>query len=226
MNPGPFTPDPLGSTWPTPFPWLSFGFSGPVPGFSLVVTTPPASEPIELADAKRQARIDYADEDRLFTIWIAAARRLIEIEAATALMSQTLTMQLPCWPADGQLRLPIGPVTAVDFVKYYDAGGTLQTLAAGTDYQTWLDYRPPLVLPAPQKYWPVVQFSRVPAVQVQFVAGYATTAEAVPEHAKAAILMTIGYWAENRGDEEAPEKYGLPECVIRLIRLLNTQGYR
>src|SRR5262249_47569829 len=130
------------------------------------------------------------------------------------------------WPVDGQLRLPVGPVSAVGFVKYYDAGGTLQTLAAGTDYQTWLDYRPPLILPAPQKFWPVVQFGRVPTVQVQFTAGYGANAAAVTELAKQAILLCTNYWATNRGDEDAPEKIGLPPGAVRLIRLLTTQGYR
>src|SRR5436190_1590609 len=128
MESGPFTPDPLGSVWPISFPWLSFGFSGPVPGYSLKTVVPPAVEPITPAIAKTQARISYADEDVLFAIWIPAARRLVEQEAETALVSQTLRMSLPCWPVDGQLRLPIGPAIAVSSVKYYDAGGTLQTL--------------------------------------------------------------------------------------------------
>ena len=226
MEPGPFTPDPLGGTWPAPFPWLSFGFAGPVPGYSLVTTTPPASEPVTAAQAKLNARIDYADEDALFAIWIAAARRLVELEASTALVNQTLTLQLPGWPADGQVRLPVGPVSSVSFVKYYNAGGSLVTLAGGTDYQTWLDYRPPLILPAPQKFWPVVQFSRVPAVQVQFVAGFGADAAAVPEHAKQAVLLCTNYWATNRGDEDAPAKLGIPPGFRRLVSFLNTQGYR
>lgn len=226
MGPSPFTPDPLGGTWPAPFPWLSFGFTGPVPGFSLITTVEPASEPVDAPTAKKQTRIDYADEDALYAIWIPAARRLVELEAATALINQTLTLQIPSWPANGQIRLPVGPASAVNFVKYYDAGGTLTTLVEGTDYQTWLDYRPPLILPSPQKFWPVVQFARLPAVQVQYVAGYGATAVQVPALAKAAILMAIGYWAENRGDEEAPNKFGLPEGAVRLIRLMSTLGYR
>ncbi len=226
MVPGPFQPDPLGSVWPAPFPWLSFGFTGPVPGFSLVVTTPPAVEPIDATTAKAQCRISYADEDALFSIWIPAARRLVEAEAATALVNQTLTLALPCWPADGQVRLPIGPVSVVNSVKYYDAGGTLTTLVANTDYQAWAAYRPPTVFPAPSKFWPVVQFGKVPAVLVEFVAGYGPAASDVPETAKQAMLMTVAYWAENRGDEEAPGKFGLSEGAVRLIdRHLKTRGY-
>lgn len=224
---GPFTPDPLGNVWPAPFPWLSFGFSGPVPGFSLVVTTPPDVEPVDATTAKTQTRISYADEDALYAIWVPAARRLVETEATTCLVNQTLTMRLPSWPRDAQVRLPIGPVSAVNSVKYYDAGGVQQTLVDGTDYQTWLDYRPPTIFPAPQKFWPVIQFGRVPAIAIELVAGYGPDATTVPETAKQAILMTIAYWAENRGDEEAPGKFGLSEGAQRLIdRHLKTSGYR
>jgi len=222
VGPGPFTPDPLGSTWPAPFPWLSFGFSGPVPGHS-VVTVAESGELVTTQTAKQNAKVDYADEDYLFNIWRCAARRLVEREAETALVTQTLRMNLPGWPGDGQVRLPVGPAKSVTSVKYYDAGGTQQTLSEGTDFQTWLDYRPPLVLPYPQKYWPVVQFGRVPAVEVVYVAAPTVQNASLGTQA---VLMTIGYWAVNRGDEEAPEKFGLPQGAVRLIRLLKSSGYR
>ena len=230
MGPSPFTPDPLGGTWPAPFPWLSFGFTGDLPGYSITTVVEPQLEPVDRATAKLQANVDYDDKDALFDLWIPAARRLVEKEAETALVTQTLLLQIPGWPANGQVRLPVGPAVSVDFVKYYDAGGTLQTLTEGTDFQTWLAYRPPLVLPYPQKYWPVVQFARVPAVQVQYQAGFGATPAAIASGdfklAKAAILMTIGYWDRNRGDEEAPQKFGLPEGAVRLIGLMSTKGYR
>lgn len=230
MGPSPFTPDPLGGTWPAPFPWLSFGFTGDLPGYSITTVVEPQSEPVDVPTARLQTRIDYTDEDALYQIWIPAARRLVEKEAETALVTQTLLMRIPGWPANGQVRLPVGPAISVDFVKYYDAGGTLQTLTEGVDFQTWLDYRPPLVLPYPQKFWPVVQFSRVPAVQVQYKAGFGSSASAITNSdyalARQAILMAIGYWARNRGDEEAPEKFGLSEGCLRLIRLMSTKGYR
>ena len=228
MSPGPFTPDPLGSTWPAPFPWMSFGFTGPVPGYSLDLVAAPEFEPLDLNDtrAKLNARIDHTDEDVLFRGWIIAARQLVETEAGCALVARTLKLSLPCWPTDGQVRLPIGPVSSVSSVKYYASDGTLTTLAVDTDYQVWLGYRPPTIFPAPSKFWPVVQFGRVPTIEITFVAGYGPTAAAVPELAKQAMLLLIGYWCENRGDEEAPEKLGIPPGAVRLIRMLDAQGYR
>ena len=225
---GPFTPDPLGSTWPSPFPWLSFGFSGPVPGFSLLTVSGPVAEPVDVETAKRQTRIDYADEDSLYAIWIPAARQLVEREAATVMVRQTLQLALPMWPADGRVQLPVGPVTAVNSVKYYaptaTGNGTLTTLVEGTDYLTWVEYRPPFVYPAPGHYWPVVQFGRVPAVLVEFVAGY--DAASVPQMMKQAVLMVVAYWARNRGDVDAPEQMGIPAGARRLIRNLSDIGYR
>lgn len=225
MGPGPFTPDPLGSVWPAPFPWLSFGFAGPVPGFALSTVTPPSGEPVTVDQAKLNARVTYAAEDSLFTLWVAAARQMFEDETGTRVLQQTLLAELPGWPADGQVRLGVGPVSAVSFVKYYDAGGTQKTLTEGTDFQTWLTYRPALVLPYPGKFWPVVQFGRVPTVQVQYVCGYAS-ASAVPERVKQAILLLTTYWWDNRGDEEAPERIGAPPGWVRLVRGLNATGYR
>ena len=203
---------------------MSFGFSGPVPGFSVETIAQPASELVSLADAKKQARIDYADDDSLFDVWRIAARKLVEREAATCFVPQTLRLSLPCWPGDGQLRLPIGPAIAVTLFKYYDSGGTLTALIDGVDYQTWLAYRPPLVVPYVQKFWPVIQFGKVPAIVLEYTAGTADPSELAL--ARAATLMAIGYWSANRGDEEAPMKFGLPEGCLRLIRMLSTVGYR
>ncbi len=44
--------------------------------------------------------------------------------------------------------------------------------------------------------WPVVQFSTVNAVTIQFTAGFANQS-LVPKKAIQAILMLAGYWVEN-----------------------------
>lgn len=230
IQPGPFTPDPLGSTWPAPFPWLSFGFSGPVPGFSLKRIGFPS--PLVTVDmAKTYCRVYHSNEDILFGMWTAAAQRLIEMEAGTALTAQQWEARYPSWPTDGQVRLGLGPVQSVDLVQYYapaplPSEGTLTTLTEGVDYQTWLDYRPPFIVPFPGKYWPVVQFGKVPAVVVQFTAGYESGASFAPEFVTTAIYMLINYWYTNRGDEDAPEKLGMPAGIRRIIQNLTVTGYR
>lgn len=54
----------------------------------LVIVTPPAAEPVSVAEA--HARIDASDEDTLIGSLITAARELVETETARRLITQTL----------------------------------------------------------------------------------------------------------------------------------------
>lgn len=217
--------------------------------FSLTTVTAPATAPVTVAAAKAQCRVDWADEDDLFTDWVDAATLLAERETGRRFVTQTLKLTLPGWTdayrewpgglagvqltsllaADlgGAICLPVEPVQSVSTVKYYAADGTLTTLA-GTEWQTWLAYSPPLLAPAPAKSWPGLQSGKFGAVEVTFVAGYGA-ADAVPAAAKNLILLTVGYWYRNRGDGKDPgsvQALGLPPGADRLVHLLRTGDYR
>jgi uncharacterized phiE125 gp8 family phage protein len=202
--------------------------------YGLTVLTPPAVEPVSLDEAKLHLRVDHDAEDGAIAAWIAAARELTERHTGRRWVEQTLRLTLPGWPCDrGAVRIPVEPVTAVGAVRYYATGGTLTTLAAGADYQTWLDHSPPLVAPAPNGYWPAVQTGRLGAVQVEFTAGYGADAAAVPGMARSAVLLALAYWYENRGDGNdptmaingLPQTLGLTPGAKRLLDLLSTGGY-
>jgi uncharacterized phiE125 gp8 family phage protein len=193
--------------------------------YELTLVTGPTVEPVTLALAKKNCRVDYSDEDSLFAIWIPAARKLLEELTETRFVNQTWRLALEDWP-DEAIEIPIEPVSSVSSVKYYAMDGTLTTMTAGTHYLTWLNHKPPLVYPPSLSTWPTLYLDRKDRIQVEFVAGMGADAAAVSEIAKAAILQVIGYWAENRGDEDAPEKFGLPPGAIRLIRHLGVGGYR
>lgn len=216
--------------------------------YSLEVTAAPATEPVTVASAKLHCRVDWADEDTLFDVWVPAARKLAEDYGRRRFVTQTLRLTQGGWytgPAewpDGiagvartgilaadlsrAIRLPVEPVQSVSAVQYYATDGTLTTVDAA-DYQTWLAHSPPLVLPAPGESWPDMESGRVGAVRVTFVAGYGVAA-AVPADAKAAILLTVGYWYRNRGDGKDPGSVmalGLPPGAERLLRHLCTGAY-
>lgn len=192
--------------------------------YELTLVTPPAVEPVTAAEAKLHAKADLDDEDSLFAIWVPAARKMLEDSCSIRLVTQTLKLVLSDWPCDA-ITLPVEPVSSVSSVKYRDADDVLTTLTAGTDYLTWLKRRPPIVYLGPYASWPSLRMGRRDAIEVEFVAGYGG-ADDVPEYAKAAILMAVAYWYENRGDEEDPSKLGLPQGVYRLMRLLDAGGYR
>ena len=181
---------------------------------------PPAAEPVSLAVVKAHLRIDHDEENDLIKGWVSAARELAEGYTGKVWGERTLRLSLSCFPC-GSIELPVEPVSGVTLVSYFDiAGDSTTILAAG--YQTWLDHSPPLVSPLPSGYWPQTEYGRLNAVTVEFTAG----AGEVPEMVRAAILLTIGLWDENRGDQNALISNGLPPGAKRLLDLLSTGSYR
>lgn len=208
--------------------------------YGLNVITAPAEEPVGLERAKLHLRVDHTAEDALITAWLVAARELTEAHADRRWVSRAMRLTLADWPCDDDrgpwawvseaVPIPVSPVTAVTAVKCYLSDGTLATIDPA-DYQVWLDHSPPLVAPAPNKTWPTVQTDRLAGVQLEFTAGYGVAA-AVPEQAKAAILLCLAYWYENRGDGRDPTAaagmpgaMGMPAGAKRLLDSLATGAY-
>lgn len=153
------------------------------------VTTPPAGEPIDLADAKDHLRVDGDEDDSYISALITAARQHVEVGCHLAIMPQEWSLILPAFPA-GYLPLSGGPYRAIDSVEYINPQGDTQAL---TDYQVVL--APPARI-APNGSWPVVA-NRLDAVTVRAQTGYENVA-AVPAPIKQAILLLVGHWYENR----------------------------
>ena len=65
---------------------------------SLVIITPPATEPITLTEAKAQCRVDGTAEDALLTIYIQAAREQCERLIGRKLITQTVEQRLDAFP--------------------------------------------------------------------------------------------------------------------------------
>lgn len=168
------------------------------------VTTPPASEPLDLAMVKLHLRVDtdMTDDDPLIESLMSAAREHVETVCERALITQTWTAQLAAFPPVIELRG--GKVTAVDSVKYLDNDGALQTLDASA-YVADLTTEPATIAPAFGTQWPVTRTINN-AVQVQYKVGYAD-AGAVPAAIKSAMLLLIGDWYVNRTAQQDAELY-------------------
>lgn len=192
--------------------------------YGLTVLTPPAAEPVSLETAKVHLRVDHDEEDALIAGWIAAAREMTELHTGKRWVTQTLRLTLGAWPC-GEIRLPVEPVASVGSVSYFDQAGAGQEIG---DFQTWLDHSPPLVCPAPQGYWPALQVGRLAPIAIEFTAG--GNVNAVPEAVKTAILLTLGYWDQNRGDgtegSSDPRALGLSPGAVRLLNLHWTGAYQ
>jgi len=157
--------------------------------YPATVTTAASAEPVTLAQAKEQCRIDHADEDVFFNRVITTARNHVEKYCGARFASQTITVK--CDSFDDMARLPDAPVTSVTSIAYIDTDGSTQTLAASVYDPRTDDLEAAIVLKYAQA-WPSIQLgSRITVVAV---VGYSAAPPAVVH----AMLVLIGHWEKNR----------------------------
>lgn len=178
-----------------------------------ILLTPPAVEPISLAEAKLYLRIDGPDEDDLVRALLAAARLLIEAASGRLLIHQTWRLVLDAWPASSTARLPLAPVSQIVAARVFNAQGAPQALAASVlALETGAD--PPAIwvqaaVPGPGR--------AMSGIEIDVLAGYGAAAGAVPEPFRQAILMMAARWFEQRGDAAQRGDARLPTDVLALI---------
>lgn len=161
----------------------------------LKLVTPPASEPITLAQFKTHARIVTAQDDTyISTVIIPSARRKIENELRKVLITQTWTMFRDNFPGFDPryersdfptILLPNPPFQSIVSFQYYDTFGVLQaltqtqpngemadpTIQYGYQLDPGSGQQPCRLDPPWAKPWPPAR--RMPlALQITFVAGY------------------------------------------------------
>jgi len=187
-------------------------------GPGLVVA--PIIEPVSLAEAKLQCRVDGTDEDELFTVLIQAAREIVEDETRRALLTQTWDYVLQSWPRSNYIKLPYGNLQSVTSIKWKDTDGTETTLVVTTDYlaETNGPKCGRVVLPYGGT-WPTGSLYPSNPIKVRFVCGW-TSAMLVPNKTKQAILMIINDLYANRSQREvlaSGQKYELNPTMQLLL---------
>ena len=170
----------------------------------LQLVTPPAEEPVSLADAKLHLRVDFTDDDTLITALIAAARQAAETLTGRQIVTARWKLVLDSFPGPSLMGVPAGdpfslpghailipksPVSSLVSIQYLDMSGTLQTMPA-TDYTVDAACEPARITPVFGKIWPI-SLPQIGAVTVTFDAGYGP-ATSVPEGIKSWIKLRIG----------------------------------
>src|SRR5689334_22352804 len=102
---------------------------------SIVIVTPPGSEPVTLQEAKDWCRGPTSADDTLITSLITVARRYVEKITSRALITQTWDYWLDCFPGSNwymlrtvmpalwdcwELRVPRPPLQSISSIKYID----------------------------------------------------------------------------------------------------------
>lgn len=181
-------------------------------------------EPVMLAEARTHLRQTDTAEDALIARLISAARRQCEKDVRRAFLTSTWDYSLDVfpwsyvpfaprsfaqYPPEAEVRIPNPPLVSVTSFSYIDTGGTTVVLS-GSAY-SFKPGTPGVLVPVYGTIWPFVR--GLPGdVVVRYVAGYGTAAD-VPEDAKTAILMLVGYLYDNRGDVDA----AVPSAVEMML---------
>lgn len=192
----------------------------------LLTVDQPAAEPLDLADAKRWCRVDIDDDDALLTDLIPAARFLAEKQAGVSLVTRRLQLQFDFPPnLANPIRLPFGPVQAVESIQYFQGGALLNW-----DPSLWGQQpgRWGSVGPAPGGLWPLAD-DRPGAYRVTYRAGFGDTVAAVPPAVlstfRLALRLIVGAFYENREDFANGQFQHMPTSAARILDPLRDWVY-
>lgn len=194
------------------------------------LVTGPALEPVSLAEAKDHCRVFINDDDAKIAGYLIAARSHVEQHTNRVLMTQTWDLSIDYdWPErekryrefynDARYRyrieLPLPPLQSVNYVKYIDGAGALQTLAA-SQYKVVTDNQGAFLEEAFEVVWPEVR-DEAGAVSVRFLCGYGSNPGDVPEPVRQAILLLTSHFYENPSASTLEQLIELPMGVQTLL---------
>lgn len=181
--------------------------------YSLRIVTDATWEPVSVADARANSRIDISDDDALLLRMIRAARERAEAYTGRTIPQKTLRLAMDSFPVKGWW-LPGAPVQSVTSVLYKDTNGNDATLSTSLyDVDTYSE--PGRIVRAWQAIWPNYRLV-ANSVRITYVAGY-TAATAVPEGIKSAILLMAGTLYQNREDVGDVQRYKMPRAAEDLL---------
>lgn len=178
----------------------------------------PEVTPVSVDDCKAHMRVDFADDDTYIGDLIAVA--VAHYDAMGVLGKAMVTQKWRQYtsPNPGVVRLSIGPVQAVNAVKYYDVSGDEQT-ATLTDFDVFGNGKATTVSPKSGFSWPITQ-DRPDAIWIEYTSGYGDAATDVPQGVRHALKFAVAHWYENREPVSIAKMNELP---IGITALINTE---
>ncbi len=153
----------------------------------------PLAEPLSIALAKQQCRVDVSDDDALIAQYIVNARAAVEGYIQRAIFPQTWMRTLDSFPVSGYnsvlnpayltswatgaafygaatIELPRPRTLAVQSITYRDNDGELQTLDPAA-YLVDLTSEPARIVPANNAAWPLFGRYQPGSVRITYTAG-------------------------------------------------------
>lgn len=178
----------------------------------MLLTAPPAVEPVALDEAKAWLRLQGGDDDDLVRSLLVSARLLVEAQTRRLLVTQGWRLTFDAWPATRRLHLPLTPFQGLGAIAVASADGTMQALSPALYELDPAPLAPRLclapLLPAPGR--------ELAGISIDVTAGYGSAPADVPAPLRQAILMLAARWFENRGDAPTDTEI-MPAAIDALI---------
>jgi uncharacterized phiE125 gp8 family phage protein len=191
----------------------------------LVLVTPPAVEPITLAEAKQYLRVDHSDDDAEISALISAAREYLQGRTNVALVEQVWDLVLDEFPLNtGAVCVPLTPVQSVDSIKYDDEEGVEQTLSSDS-FVLDAASKPPWIALAQDVVWPTT-LQTVNGVRVRMTFGFPPDEGSPPDYTAnippsmiVPLKMLVSHWYDHRGVVSVENLSEVPAALNALINL-------
>jgi uncharacterized phiE125 gp8 family phage protein len=165
---------------------------------SLVRVTNPSVEPVSLAMAKSQCRIDTDAENEYIQNLIAVARQYVEDVLDITLCTTVWEARYDLFPI-WAIVLPRAPMASANVtVTYRNGDGTTASLTSDAgNFQVDSRGIPGRIFPQWATAWPPTRGDEN-SVIVRYTAGYGADGTNVPPVAKHLILMLVAHLFESR----------------------------
>ena len=184
---------------------------------SLIRITQPAVEPVSLAEAKVQARVDTEADDAYIQALIAVARQYVEDILDITLLTTVWEASYDLFPV-WAIILPRPMLQAANITVTYrlgDGATSTKSSAAG-DFRVDTRTVPGRIYPNWSDTWPAVRGDEN-SVVVNYTAGFGPDGSSVPPLYKHLMMVLVAHWYDTR-QIVAPGTYGtIPKTFDTLL---------
>lgn len=159
----------------------------------LTIHTPPASEPLSLAEAKIFLRVDHSDENDLIESLIATARQVVEGWTHRALITQTVVVTWDRLRSGVWLEIPKPPLQSVTKIEAREKDGNYSDIATTYSVDT-------ASLPGRVKFLDMPDYSTEypAAIKMTYDAGYGDSATDVPNSLRQCVRFLVAHYYDLR----------------------------
>jgi uncharacterized phiE125 gp8 family phage protein len=168
-----------------------------------IQTSPPAIEPVTLAEAKAHLRVTHADDDAYIGALIKAARIAIEARTGLCLITQGWSVFLDAWPASPEIKLPLAPILDIVDIKVWSDADQAAVIDPSHYYEDRASRPARIVLRGSRVWAPPGRVAN--GIEILASAGFGPLAASVPDPLRQAILQVTAHWFAMRGEEPQGE---------------------